>query len=315
MVFDFVDLYVNQGLSVYKISRLTGRSVTHVWVSLKKEGVALRSRKKHLSDEETEAVLGLFYKGATVKAIHKAFSDLPRGAVHRALVSHLCEMSLSKLSVSEIARKTGRSKQSISRLLTGRVVDFPSGQTSTFGELNSFYNKERWSRAEIADHFGCSVSYLEKTFKLAGITKKKESPLISKSALKDALMSGWSIEDIAEEFDVAASTVSSYKKRYGLLGYQFETLFLDKEQLEDLYVTQGLSQSDVAESLGVSEWTVSKYVGKYGLRKKRRKSSVKLVLEMKGQGLSVSQIADHLSLSKRSVYRYLKGSGDGSSVS
>jgi excisionase family DNA binding protein len=90
---------------------------------------------------------------------------------------------------------------------------------------------------------------------------------------------------------------------------------IDREELQQLYVEQGLTVQAVAERLGVADKTVSRALAGYGIpvdrgRRQRRRPSREVLVDLcMNQGLTTADLAERFGVHRRTPWHWLADEG------
>lgn len=132
---------------------------------------------------------------------------------------------------------------------------------------------------EVARYLGVSktrVYVLAHKFDVHTNGQKKVE--VSKEVLEKAVSEKKSVLQIAEELQVASSTVRRRMMEYGIVAYnpQKHNQVIDREKCIEL-LKEGKSNEDIAKVFNCNENTVKNYIGNHNLRGYRRKKKLSII--------------------------------------
>ena len=142
------------------------------------------------------------------------------------------------------------------------------------------------SKKEVAAHFGCSTTTVHRKLRATGLSLKRYTlgDLPYDFFYNMCIVENKSIGDIASIYYVSESTVKAqmFKVGFSLMKERKKARKekATKENLEDLYFNQGLTEYAIAQHLGIGRNYISKKFQEYGIHKTSKYAHItKEVLE------------------------------------
>lgn len=228
-----VDLYVNEGLSAYKVGEFVGVSAKTVYDVLKKYGI--ETRNNGVPDEVRGEIIRLYESGLSMDAIAEKF-----GIGHETVRSVLAKAGIKsrKRVLSDVEK----------------------------AEIVRLYVEEGWSLEKIAKKFGITSGGVLYHLKSMGIDRRPQR--LSKEMeekIVELRRQGKSIRDIVLDLDVSTSVVRRVLGDYGVEDIAVSENRSDKIPIEVRKAIvedyeNGLSLKEIMKKYDVSISTIYRYV-------------------------------------------------------
>jgi transposase len=140
--------------------------------------------------------------------------------------------------------------------------------------LRELYIEQEMTSTEIGEDFGVSKKTVLNRMEEYGIQRRnsgesRKKNLGGEEHLRELyIKQEMSMPEIAEKFDVSASTVQERMDEYGIPrryknGDETTQLFIDPFELDDLYWSEGMTVKEVAEEMGVSKKLIQNRMDEY----------------------------------------------------
>jgi transposase len=201
----------------------------------------------------------------------------------------------------------------------------------TADELRDLYETRGMSHTEIAERLGVSQGTIGNWLKRYGVKSRdfvtRKFPILDRELLRSLFVDGeLSISEIADKLEQSDSVIRHNLRHLDLLMDEKELARREarktqkarprlfnpsRDELYDLYITQGLSQEKIGEIFGVHQMTVCNRLSEYGIERE-------LIMMSRGYRLSKSPahprahhdgtVKEHLLVAERAIGRYLNDS-------
>lgn len=224
-----INKYIQEGLSVAEIEKLTGYGRTKIYSLQEKSGGKFPSKLK--KEQMTDKVMKEHNKGLSTKEIAE-------------------KLNISESSVHKYYKNAGYTKpHEIQKLATKE-------------DLEVLINQGKSGR-EIAKILGTSsswVSSLTKTYGLESVAKKNRTKM--EALIKPYVDAGYKLEEIAQKLGKKVSTIYHYVRKCS----EKTTLEIRQEKIQKMF-EQNLSNQEIADILGISRMSVKDMRYRYSKKK------------------------------------------------
>lgn len=198
-----------------------------------------------------------------------------------------------KLPITEIAKRYGRSKNSVSYWLRKHKIKLRSASESMKlfvnkpeieipkKELCRLYFKEGWGLSKLAKKYNCSIGIIQQRLRKYGFKlrySKGKKIKISKKELEDLYINRkLTTYKISDKFNCCQATIWKRLKRFRIkrrTPHELNSNVPSKEKLKNLYVKRRLSTWGIERRYGYSRSTVHRKLKEFGMIRNRAVSHI-----------------------------------------
>lgn len=265
--------YLEEGLTYQKIAQIYNCSQSVIVDRINKYGLTKRDRRKHNIPEEELRDL----------YINKKFSMKKIGELYG------CPSEIIRSRLNEIGAIKSKDIK--------KRIDFP------LEKVQELLDK-RYTYEQIGKIIGLETNTVANQVRKRGLKRKKSSAIFDvpyEELYKLYITQELSEETIGRMYDCSRSSVARRLEELGILREYREVPVISDEDLENLYIKDGLSINEISETTGVKSYIISAKIAELNLKKstKWEHITVDLLRDLYvKQGMNVPEIAKKLKCSR-----------------